>query len=110
MAYFSLVTTVRFPALSGVPFREHPGPFFRIAQVLDLLKVDSEVGGFFGGFASDGYGYLVPSRSFKVRFLTCERAFRQTLTERHILALFTRETRGITPRKSCTTNVVLDKE
>lgn len=43
------------------------------AQVLDLLTVDSEVGGFFGGFASAGHGYLVPSRSFKVSLWETEK-------------------------------------
>lgn len=28
--------------------------------------MDSEVGGFFGGFAAHGFGYLVPSRSYAV--------------------------------------------
>ncbi|CAN0143713.1 unnamed protein product [Ectocarpus sp. 6 AP-2014] len=34
-------------------------------EVLDLHTVDPEVGGFFGGFAWEGYGYLVPCRSFQ---------------------------------------------
>ncbi|CAM9247898.1 unnamed protein product, partial [Hapterophycus canaliculatus] len=34
-------------------------------EVLDLHAVDPEVGGFLGGFAWEGYGYLVPSRSFQ---------------------------------------------
>ncbi|CAM9457378.1 unnamed protein product [Ascophyllum nodosum] len=34
-------------------------------EILDLSSVDAEVGGFFGGFAWEGYGYLVPSRSFQ---------------------------------------------
>lgn len=34
--------------------------------MLDLHTVDPEVGGFFGGFAWEGYGYLVPCRSFQV--------------------------------------------
>lgn len=36
-------------------------------QILDLQAVDTEVGGFFGGFAWEGYGYLIPCRSFQVR-------------------------------------------
>ncbi|CAM9150627.1 unnamed protein product, partial [Scytosiphon promiscuus] len=34
-------------------------------EVLDLHTVDHEVGGFLGGFAWEGHGYLVPCRSFQ---------------------------------------------
>ena len=29
-------------------------------QVLDLATTDADLTGFYGGFASDGYGYVVP--------------------------------------------------
>lgn len=48
--------------LVGSPFLDACPP----RQVLDLHAVDPEVGGFLGGFAWEGYGYLVPCRSFQV--------------------------------------------
>lgn len=47
---------------TGSPFLDACFP----RQVLDLHTVDPEVGGFLGGFAWEGYGYLVPCRSFQV--------------------------------------------
>lgn len=60
---------------SQVPFpplcrfgRLYATKYFR-RQILDLQTVDPGVGGFFGGFAWEGYGYLVPCRSFQVRLI-----------------------------------------
>lgn len=64
---------IRLPlnVFRSLPIGGPPGIQLRM-QVLDLAAVDPELGGFYGGFASGGIGYLVPSRSFEVGFSPAE--------------------------------------
>ena len=42
---------------------------FSQVQVLDLATIDPDLKGFWGGFASGGYGYFVPYSNYNEPFL-----------------------------------------